>query len=139
MNSESPSSPVAQSPRLFYLGGIAAGAAIGWEAAHCHLSGWAPVGLLSLGVGGLLGLVVAKLADLAAIGCRKRLVIGTVLFALVTVLAEHTWLSADNGQMPEHANHKWRCFVRKSLGRRSSTCVTSGRLGGWRCGASMRR
>jgi len=95
MNSESPSSPVAQFPRLFYLGGIAAGAAIGWAAAHCHLSGWAPLGLLSLGVGGLLGLVIAKLADLAGVGCWKRLVIGTMLFALVTVLAEHTWLYRD--------------------------------------------
>ena len=46
----------------WYFGGIAAGAAIGWIAAWCHLSGWAPVGLVSLGVGAALGYVLSKLS-----------------------------------------------------------------------------
>jgi hypothetical protein len=95
MNSESPCLAVSQSPGLFYFGGLVAGVAVGWAAAEFNLSGWAPVGLLSLGVGGMLGLVVAKLADLAGVRCPKRLVVGTVLFALVTVFAEHTWLYRD--------------------------------------------
>ncbi len=46
----------------WYLGGIGAGAAIGWIAAKCHQSGLAPVGLVSLGVGLALGYVLSKLA-----------------------------------------------------------------------------
>ena len=92
---ESPCLPVSRSPCLFFLSGIGAGAAIGWAAARCHLGGWAPVGLLSLGVGGLLGLVIAKLAARIGESNRKNLVIGTVLFALVAVLAEHAWLYRD--------------------------------------------
>jgi hypothetical protein len=79
----------------WYLSGIAAGAVVGWAAAKCHLSGWAPVGLLSLGVGGVLGLVVAKLAERAGVSCRMQLVIGTAIFALVAILAEHAWLYHD--------------------------------------------
>jgi hypothetical protein len=79
----------------WYLGGIIAGATIGWIAAKCHQSGLAPVGLLSLGVGLALGYVLAKLAASTNIFCHKRLAVGAVVFALVTVFAEHTWLYHD--------------------------------------------
>ena len=79
----------------WYLGGIVAGAAIGWFAAKCHQSGIAPVGLVSLGVGLALGFVLAKLAASTGITCRKRLAVGAVVFALVAVFVEHTWLYRD--------------------------------------------
>ena len=79
----------------WYLGGIVAGAAIGWIAAKCHQSGMAPVGLVSLGVGLALGFVLAKLAASTGITCPKRLAVGAVVFALVAVFVEHTWLYHD--------------------------------------------
>jgi hypothetical protein len=79
----------------WYLGGIAAGAAIGSFAAGCHLSGWAPVGLVSLGVGVALGYVLSKLSAASGIGCPRRLAVGALIFALVAVFAEHTWLYHD--------------------------------------------
>ncbi len=79
----------------WYLGGIAAGAAVGWVAAKCHLSGWAPIGLVSLVVGLALGYVLSKLSAATGVFCPQRLVVGTVIFALVAVFAEHTWLYHD--------------------------------------------
>ena len=95
MPTESPCLRVSLSPCLFYLGGVAAALAIGWAAAKCHVAGWSPVGLVSLGVGILLGLVVSKLAAVTGVVCLKRLVVGTATFALIAVLAEHTWLYQD--------------------------------------------
>jgi hypothetical protein len=40
-------------------------------------------------------LVVAKLAKRAGVCCRKQLVVGTTIFALVAVLTEHAWLYHD--------------------------------------------
>ena len=79
----------------WYLAGIAAGAVIGWVAAMCHLGGWAPIGLVSLGVGLALGYVLSKLAAAVSVCCPKRLAVGAVTFALVAVLVEHTWLYHD--------------------------------------------
>jgi len=87
----------------WYLGGTAAGAAIGWLAAKCHVSGWAPVGLISLGVGVALGFVLSKLSAAVAVGGPRRLVVGTVIFALVAVFAEHTWLYHDFRRQWEEA------------------------------------
>jgi hypothetical protein len=80
---------------LWYVGGIAAAAAIGWVAAMCHLGGWAPVGLVSLGIGLTLGLVLSKLAAITHVIGWRQLVVGAVIFALITVLVEHTWLYRD--------------------------------------------
>jgi len=95
MKSDSPCFLVSPSPCLFYFAGIAAGAAAGWLAATCQLAGWAPVGLLSLGIGCGLGWLVSRLAAIFAVDGRKRLIVGTLLFALVTVFAEHAWLYRD--------------------------------------------
>jgi len=95
MNKRSPCLLVSRSPGLFYLAGIAAGAAIGWVAAKCHASGWAPVGLVSLGVGVALGYVVSRVAAACGVRCSKRLMVGTVTFALVVAFVEHAWLYHD--------------------------------------------
>jgi hypothetical protein len=79
----------------WYLGGVGSAAAIGWIAARWHLSGLAPVGLVSLAVGAALGFVVAKLAAATGVDCPKRLFVGTVVFAIVLLFAEHTWLYHD--------------------------------------------
>ncbi len=86
---------------FWYAAGLVAAIAIAWLAALLHLSGNAPVGLLSLGVGIALG---AALSALAASGHRlqggrlagrRRLVAGTLILALLTVLAQHAWLYHD--------------------------------------------
>jgi hypothetical protein len=79
----------------WYLGGVAVAAAVGWLAAWCHASGWAPVGLLSLAAGVGLGLALWRLAAMLDVRGRNQLIAGTLLFALVTIFAEHAWLYRD--------------------------------------------
>ncbi len=79
----------------WFLGGVAAGAAIGWIAARCHASGIAPVGLVSLGAGLALGYVLSKLAAATGMAVSKRLLLGVAAFALVAVFVEHAWLYWD--------------------------------------------
>lgn len=82
---------------------MSAGAAlaIAWLAAQLHLSGHAPFALISLGVGAALG---AALSAIAATGHRAEGgrvagrspgLLTTVIFAIVTVLAQHAWLYSD--------------------------------------------
>jgi hypothetical protein len=77
---------------LWYLGGFVAAVAVGWLAAMLHMAGFAPLGLFSLGVGSLLGVMLIFLTAMTAIRCRTRLVVGCFVMAVVTVLAEHAWL-----------------------------------------------
>jgi hypothetical protein len=68
---------------------------VGLIAARFHRSGIAPVGLLSIAVGCMLGAVLGWLAKFFAVNCRTRLVLGTLALAAVTILAEHAWLYHD--------------------------------------------
>jgi hypothetical protein len=77
---------------LWYAGSFIAAVSLGWLAASVHATGFAPIGLLSLAFGVLFGIMVTALAGLAGIRCRTRLIIGTVVLALITVFAEHAWL-----------------------------------------------
>ena len=80
-------------PRIFWCGGGAAtAAALGWAGATLSLAGKAPVGLLSIGIGLALGLVLVGLAEITHSRERRMLIIGTLVFAFLTVLAEHAWL-----------------------------------------------
>jgi len=79
----------------WYVFGILLAAAVGYLAAVCHLAGLAPVGLVSLAVGVGLGLGAAQLASMFHIACRKRLLSGALLFALIAIFAEHAWLYQD--------------------------------------------
>lgn len=76
----------------FLFSGIAAAMGAGLLAAAISSTGWAPVGIFSLGVGILVGLLVLGLAHGYKINCPKRLVAAAVLMALVTVPAQHFWL-----------------------------------------------
>ena len=80
---------------MWYAGGFIAALAIGYVAARLNLSGIAPVGLLSIAVGCVLGAVLGGLAAFCNVDCRTRLVLGTLVLAVVTVLAEHAWLYRD--------------------------------------------
>jgi hypothetical protein len=60
-----------------------------------HRSDHAPVGILSLGVGLGLGAILTGLAAARHVTCRRRLIIGAALLAIVAVLAEHAWLYRD--------------------------------------------
>jgi hypothetical protein len=77
------------------LAGIAVSAAIGWFAAMCHSRGWAPLGLISMGVGVTLGVALAGIAATQRVAGSWQLVVGTLLLAIVAVLAEHAWLYRD--------------------------------------------
>ncbi|HEX4412586.1 MAG TPA: hypothetical protein VH107_03090 [Lacipirellulaceae bacterium] len=87
------------------LGAIAAGV-VAWIAAQVHLSGHAPVGLVSVAVGALLGIALAWLAGIAGIYCKWRLVVGTLLLAACTVVAEHAWLYRDFRRQWQEAREK---------------------------------
>src|SRR3954470_19199070 len=80
---------------LWLASGAIAACVVGWIAAQIHLTGRAPVGLVSAGAGALLGFALSWLAGAAGIHCKSRLVIGTLLLATLTVLAEHAWLYRD--------------------------------------------
>ena len=79
----------------WYLGGIAAAIAIAWLAAQVQLSGHAPLGVVSLGVGLALGATLGALGSLADVRCRKRLILGTVLFSILTFSTQHAWMYRD--------------------------------------------
>jgi hypothetical protein len=87
---------------VWYAGGMLAAVAIGWIAARLNVVGIAPVGLSSLCVGGVLGGTLTALAvsqsrrpGPAVLTGSPHVVIGTILLALVTILAEHAWLYRD--------------------------------------------
>src|SRR3954451_23421233 len=81
---------------LIWFGASAVAAvAIAWLAAMIHASGHAPIGLVSVGVGLALGATLSGLAARQQIACTRRVVIGTVLIAVLTVFAEHAWLYLD--------------------------------------------
>jgi ABC-type uncharacterized transport system permease subunit len=80
---------------VWYAGGLVAAIAVAWLGAMLHVSGHAPIGLLSLGVGILLGAVIGGIAATQKIAAGKRLVVGTILLAIVAVLAEHAWLYGE--------------------------------------------
>jgi hypothetical protein len=69
--------------------------AIGWLAARIHASGYAPLGLTSFGVGAFLGIVVGMMASSRKVSNARTIVSGTVLAAVITVVAEHAWLYRD--------------------------------------------
>jgi hypothetical protein len=79
----------------WYALGALTAVGVGGIAATMHLSGIAPVGLLSIGVGGALGAVLVGLAKWTRVNCRKRLLIGAAMLALLAVLAEHAWIYRD--------------------------------------------
>lgn len=80
---------------IWLMAGAVAAVAVGWVAAQIYASGHAPIGIVSLGVGGSLGVALGWLAAAAGVRCRRRLVVGTLLLGTVTVLAEHAWLYRD--------------------------------------------
>lgn len=79
---------------LWYLGGIAAAAAIGWLAAELHSHDLAPFLLLPLATGLTLGFVLRSFAGALKIS-RRHAIAGAILFATMTVLSTHTWLYRD--------------------------------------------
>jgi hypothetical protein len=68
---------------------------VGFVAARLNLWGFAPVGLLSIGIGMLLGAILGGLAGFCDVTDRRQLVLGTLALAICTVLAEHAWLYHD--------------------------------------------
>lgn len=75
--------------------GVVAAIGVGWIAAVLNGAGWAPVVVFPIGVGVVLGVILAALEVRQRINCRKQILLGTVFLALVTVFAEHAWLYRD--------------------------------------------
>lgn len=94
MASDPPAHTVSSSRIAFWLAGVAAAVIVGWVAAKCHSAGWAPVGILPLGIGALLGLAIRAIAGWTqTIGGRT--LAAAFALTIVAILAEHTWLYAD--------------------------------------------
>ncbi len=86
----------------WFLTGATAAVAIGWLAARIHASGYAPVGLVSLGVGVLLGAVLLRLAAMLRIAGTRNVLLSAGFIAILAVLSEHAWLYHDfRGQWRE--------------------------------------
>jgi hypothetical protein len=82
----------------WYLTSAGAALAIAWLAATMHLSGHAPLGLISLGVGAVLGAALCAVnatvrrLQVGRVDGRQPYILSTIIFAIVTVLAQHAWL-----------------------------------------------
>jgi hypothetical protein len=90
--SNAPPNPAAAT---WYVAGAVAAVIVAWLASLVHESGHAPVGLTSIGVGIALGITLTALATKLNVNCRKRLIVSTLIFAAITVIAEHAWLYLD--------------------------------------------
>ena len=91
---------------IWYGAGAVAAIVIAWLAALVHASGHAPIGLVSLAVGIALGASLAKLAAIQRVTCKKRLIVGTIVLAILAILAEHTWLYLDFRRQWHEAREK---------------------------------
>jgi hypothetical protein len=91
---------------IWYGAGALAAIVIAWLAALVHAAGHAPIGLVSLAVGVALGAVLAKIAATQRIVGAKRLIVGTILLAILAVIAEHTWLYLDFRRQWREAREK---------------------------------
>jgi hypothetical protein len=81
-------------PRFYTLGLLSA-VAIAWLAAAIHASGRAPIGLISVAVGAILGTAVIAIAVMLRSPQRpglRRLILATIALSLITILAQHAWL-----------------------------------------------
>jgi hypothetical protein len=79
----------------WYVSGFVVAAATGWVVTQFHSAGFAPFGLISVGAGLALGAVLGALATTLRVADRSQLVIGTMIFAVVTAFAQHAWLYLD--------------------------------------------
>ncbi len=75
--------------------GVVVAIVLAWFGAIIHASGYAPLGLVSLGLGATLGAVLVAIAATQGVAGARRLVIGTIALALFVVLAQHAWLYRD--------------------------------------------
>jgi hypothetical protein len=86
--------------RVFILGVVAA-VVLAWMSAQVHASGRAPVGLVSIAVGVVVGAIFAKVAAArrgdsnSPVLSTRRLVVAVTVVALVTVLAQHAFLYGE--------------------------------------------
>src|SRR3972149_1080976 len=79
----------------WYCYGLATAVLVGLLASLVSSAGWTPVGVYSLGVGLAIGGPVTKLPGVVPVTWTKRLLTGTVLMAICTVIAQHAWLYND--------------------------------------------
>jgi hypothetical protein len=82
-------------PWAWFAAGAVAAVAVGYLAAAMNRTGWTPVGVVSLGVGLVLGLMLSALAAMCGTVGGKQLVVGAAVLSLVTVAATHAWLYRD--------------------------------------------
>ena len=80
---------------LFIGGGLLAAIVVAWIAAQLHSYGHSPLGLISLGVGIALGITIYAIAASQRLAGRKRFIVATTVFAVLTVLVEHAWLYVE--------------------------------------------
>jgi ABC-type uncharacterized transport system permease subunit len=79
----------------WYVCGFVVAAAISWVVTLFHSAGFAPFGLISVSAGLALGAVLCALATTLRVADRSHLIIGTLILAVVTALAQHAWLYRD--------------------------------------------
>lgn len=80
---------------IWYVIGTVLALVLAGLAALIHLSGHAPVGVVSLGVGAALGAILSQLAATLRIANRPRMIVGTIALSFLTIFTEHAWLYAN--------------------------------------------
>jgi len=79
---------------IWYVTGTVLAIVFACLAALIHLSGHAPVGIVSFGVGAALGAILSQLAATLQVAGRRGVLFGAVVVSLIAVLAQHAWLYA---------------------------------------------
>jgi hypothetical protein len=79
----------------WYIMSAGAALAIAWLAAMLHVSGHAPLGIISLGVGAALGAALTAIAASQRLAGKRKFILTTIIFAVLTILAQHAWLYVE--------------------------------------------
>jgi hypothetical protein len=77
---------------IWYGAGLVTAVLIAWLAATVYAWIPVPVGLVSLVVGIALGATISGIAATHRLVWGWRLILGSVVLSIVTILAEHAWL-----------------------------------------------
>jgi hypothetical protein len=79
----------------WFAAGLAVALALAWVVAMLHGAFTAPLGLVSIGFGLVLGIALAAIAMLLNLRSQRTLMVGTCILTAIAILAQHAWLYVE--------------------------------------------
>lgn len=80
---------------IWYGAGLFVSLLVAWLAAVLQASVRIPVGIIPIGIGILLAVSLTSLAMLTNVRQDRSFILGSLVLAAITVLAQHAWLYID--------------------------------------------